>query len=575
MKPRSNRVLSLAVLGLIVVALLSVACAAQPTIVPAPAATTASTTAPATTAPPTTAPAATTAPKPAGPQVGGTLVFVQTFMDYNGLDPHSPGARAASVVLNFLESGLVTHDLMTGKIVGSLAESWNVSADGLTYDFKISKNAKFHDGTPITVRDYAFSIQRHKDPATKSPTAERCWGSVASAEAPDDNTLVIRMKTPDNAFIRSLDFTPFFCGPVPRHAIEQMGERFAQVPVLSGPFKFKEMQPGVKVVLERNPDFTWGSPPNTGPAYIQYLEIREVPEYATVLAGLEAGEIDLADIALKDVNRLTATGKITTVSAPTRGMGLTLAINVSKAPLDDVRVRKAINLAMDRQAMSKVISNGLNRERRGPVGPGDFGYWPGVEQIGYGFDLIQAKALMREAGYVPGSSGILEKDGKALTFTLKATAATPYDQLALLVKEQLKVLGIEVDIQQGPLANVNVDMRQGKFDLATGPISGTPNGVQLLNEVFHSSQIGGINVNRVSDPKLDELVAGARAATDEKTSLDLAAQAQKLIIEKAYSVPLLETRRYYAVSNRVKGLVANENTIAVPDLTGVYLEGGR
>lgn len=567
MKPRSGRAFAFAVVGMMVFVLLSSACASQPTPAPGEA----------TTSPVATKPAAaTTVPTSVSPTVGGTLVWALPAIAFDGLDPQSAAGRQDDYILSYLGAGLVTRDLNTGAIDSYLAESWSVSDDGLTYTFHLKKNIKWQDGTPLTAKDYVYSIQRHLDPALKSPTGKRSWGSLASYEAPDDYTLVLKLSAPDSTFLPGVALSPAYNQPLPEHAVESLGAKFATQPVLAGPFKFKDMQTGTQITLERNPDFDWGPPGASHPPYIQNLEYRQVKDYATILAGLESGEIDMAEVQAKDIGALTATGKVHVEKMSTFGYNPTLAINTSKSPWDDVRVRQAINLALDRQAMIKVVQlDGFVGPRFGPVAKGAYGFWPGVEQIGYGFDLAKAKALMKDAGYVPGSDGVLEKDGKSLKFNLRAWSEEPYPTLAQMVKAQLNSLGIALDIQLGPRTDVTSELVSGNYDLGVVNMDGQPNGVALMREVFHSSYINALNVNRVNDPQLDKLLDASLHATTEAKALEYSADAQKLAVEQAYSVPLYTAQRFIAVSNRVKGLVSNEYTFLYPNLFNAYIVNGK
>jgi peptide/nickel transport system substrate-binding protein len=567
-----NQARALIIALLVLSAILLVACATQPT--PAPAPTQAQTSVPVQ---PTAAPVATakpTEPTPAAatPKVGGTIIWALQSLP-TGLDPQGSGVRGG-IPPHYVGSGLVTRDPKTGEIVPFLAESWEVSDDGLTYEFKLKKNIKFHDGSPLTAKDYVYTIQRHKDPATKSPTANPLWGSVASAEAPDDYTLVLKMTKPDASFLPNHAIFTLYAQPVPKHVIERLGNKFDTQPVLSGPFRVKEFQPGLKIVFERNPDFNWGPPWHPGPAYLQTVEFRAVKEYATILAGLESGEIDVADVQPKDVDRLKATGRIRIEEYLQPGLDTTMVLNASKEQWSDVRVRKAINFALDRQTMIKVVALGMAVEQKIPLSLGNNGYWAGSEQLGYGFNLNQAKALMKEAGYVPGSSGILEKDGKPLKVTLMVNTADPYPRLAQMVQEQLKSLGIELNIQQMPAADLTSYMQAGKHDLAVTAASRSPE-AGVLHNMFHSSNIGGTNTNRVSDPKLDGLLAASLAATNPTKRMEILIEAQKYIIENAYFVPLYNPKRFYAVSNRVKGFTSTPYTFVWPTLLDAYVDGGK
>ncbi|MBI4320911.1 MAG: ABC transporter substrate-binding protein [Chloroflexi bacterium] len=566
------RVWSMAVALLLMGALLVAACGTQPAPTSAPSKVEEVAPAKAASDKPATAPPA---PKAAAPQVGGTLVWAVPAIAAS-LDPQSQGGVENAFPLNYLGSGLVTRDPQTGAVIPSLAESWKASEDGLTYEFKLKKNAKFHDGTPITAKDYVYTIQRHKDPALKSPTGTREWGAVASAEAPDDNTLILKLSKPDATFLFGKALTPARAQVLPKVAVENLGDKFATQPVLSGPFRLKELRTGLKVVLERNPDFQWGPAYHSESPYLQNLEFRQVKDYATILSGLEAGEIDLASVQAKDADRLKATGKVSILDYYNAIMHPAVYMNLSKAPWDDVRVRKAINLALDRQAMIKVAALGHGVEQKGPLPKWVYGYWPGAEQIGYGFDLNQAKALMKEAGYSPGSGGTLEKDGKPLKFVLKVNTHEGFNEtVAQMVKEQFKALGIELDLQLAPRDETNADMIAGRYDLGIGYNATEPNGITLMRTMFHSSMMGTWNFSQVRDPKLDDLLTAAITTASEAKGLEYLADAQKLAVEKAYVVPLYTPKKFYALNNRFKGVTSNEYTFNWPVLTTAYTEGGR
>ncbi len=560
---------------LMVVGLLVVACATQPAPTPVPGkAEPAAKSAEPAPDKPAAAPAAA-APKPAAPQMGGTLVYARPSLG-PALDPHHPAVPENGAAVEMMGAGLVTKDLTTGDPIPYLAEPWKVSDDGLTYEFKLKKNIKWHDGTPLTAKDFVYTIQRAR--TNKSPWPAMAYGRISSEQAPDDQTLIIKLSEPNAALLSQLALAVSFFQPIPKQAVESLGDKFATQPVLSGPYKFKEMQTGLKLVLERNADFNWGPAWQPGPSYPQNLEFRVVKEYATMLAGLESGEIDIVDdVQAKDVARLKATGKVQISPRLSPGMDPTIIMNTSKAPWDDVRVRKAVNLAMDRQAMIKVVALGLGLEQKGPIPASGYGYWSGVDKIGYGFDLSQAKALMKEAGYTPGSSGILEKDGKPLKFTMKALDYDPYNKVAQIVKEQLKALGIDADIQLQPRPEALADASAGKYDLLVMMVPGAvPDARATMNSLFHSTRAGTTNIMQVKDPDLDKLLDAALRTIDPAKSMGYAAEAQKMAVEKAYSVPLYQPQRFLGATTRVKGLIVNEKTsYPYPQLQMAYVEGGR
>jgi peptide/nickel transport system substrate-binding protein len=223
------------------------------------------------------------------PQVGGTFV-----MEYDG-DVDTFDIQKISgwgPLESFLNATMVTLDPVTNQYAPYLAESWTVSDDGLTYEFKLRQDVIFHNGDPLTAEDWIYTLERAVDPDTASPISSEYWTKVVSYEAVDDFTLRLTIAQPDYTFLLGLAQYP--AAPVSQQAIEEFGEDYSRNPVGTGLYIFQEYSTGENIVLRRNPDYKWGpSWVHAGPAYIENVIIRIIPEYSTRLAGLEAGEIDL------------------------------------------------------------------------------------------------------------------------------------------------------------------------------------------------------------------------------------------------------------------------------------------
>ncbi len=262
----------------------------------------------------------TATPEPeAEPAVGGTLVIARS-SDPDSLDWHKSGAL--SDICAFYSGSLIAKDPQTGEFRPYLAESWEVAEDGMWYEFKLREDVKFHDGTPLTAHDYAWSFNRAVDPKTKGVTAGASLTGFAGATAEDDYTLRFRMAWPNSILLHTLSDACYH-GPMPQAAVERMGDDFARNPISVGPFKFKEMVTGEKVVLERNPDYTWGPEwTRGGPPYIETVEFRIIPEYSTQLAGLEAGEVDRIFVENKDLERILNSGEFQVFQAFRKGSGV-------------------------------------------------------------------------------------------------------------------------------------------------------------------------------------------------------------------------------------------------------------
>jgi peptide/nickel transport system substrate-binding protein len=286
---------------------------------------------------------------------------------------------------------------------------------------------------------------------------------------------------------------------------------------------------------------------HAGPAYIQTITFRIIPEYSTQLAGLESGEIDFVNLQIKDLARIQALKKHQIVSIGVAGAGIHLEMNTTKAPYDDVRVRQAINYAIDRDQIIKVVELGNAQPLYGPLTPATLGYWPGVEYIGYRFNLAKAKALMTEAGYVAGADGVLQKDGKPLAPVLVFSSDT--QKVAEIVQQQLKALGVKLELKQMEYGVLTKTLSAGEYEIGMD-ILGWPD-AGLLYVMFHSATIGAYNHVRVK--ALDGLIINFVISVGPAAFAETAGAIQKKAVEDAYFAPIYAEMSYSAISNRIQG----------------------
>jgi peptide/nickel transport system substrate-binding protein len=233
-----------------------------------------------------------------------------------------------------------------------------------------------------------------------------------------------------------------------------------------------------------------------------------------------------------------------------------LGFNLAKAPFDDVRVRQALNYAVNRQGIVDVVLGGQGEPAYGPVSPPMMGYWKGVEQIGYTYDKEKALALFAEAGYTLDASGVLQKDGQPFTFTL---LTPPYDfvtPVLEIIKEQYKDVGIDMTIEQVDPAILQQRAAAGDYDVEVTGYS-YPS-ADVLFYFFHSSNLGGMNHMGVADPTLDAMLDQSRATMDPVAEQQIQDNIQKYIVEKAYWVPIANAYGYEVVSTTLKGTYFSE-----------------
>jgi peptide/nickel transport system substrate-binding protein len=520
---------------LLLVALLLVACGASSEPEPAkeePAATPT----PAPTAEPT---------KPPEPAVGGTLVFALS-NEPTTLDVH----LSAEVydIGQYIGASLLSKDLETGEYIPYLAEEWSVSEDGLSYEFKLREDVKFHDGSPLTAHDYAWTFNRAL--TLDGSTAGSVLLGLAEAVAVDDYTLQFNMAQP-NSILLDVVSRPTYHQPLSQAYVEKMGDDYGRNPMGVGPYKFKEWKTGDKIVLERNPDFNWGPAFTRGDApYIETIEFRVIPEYATQLAGAEADEIDYLQLEAKDVDKFKSDDRFQVFDRLDQGSGDMIFMNVTKSPFDDIKVRQAFNLAVNRDALVDVILRGHGIPSSGPITAGTVGYWPGVEDFAYGFDLDKAKELMAEAGYTPGDDGILQKDGQPLKLVLKTLPAESA-KTAEILQQQFKALGVDVTIEQHELGILYSDLAAGKYEFAINRLGWQDYG--LMFAMYHPAMLGVFNHTQLSsDEELNGMLMTMIGAPVQSVVQDAANQAQQRIVEQAYSVPLFTTINSWALNKRVQ-----------------------
>jgi len=483
-----------------------------------------------------------------GPTVGGKIVY-----SYEG----EPDTLDVSIsytgtnVLEFIGASLTILDPDTKEIFPYLAKSWTVSDDGLVYEFTLRDDVVFHNGTPLTAEDYAWTIQRMMDPELGSTCVWVVYPAVSEVEAVDEHTLRITLWAPNFYFLSALADPS--CGqPMSKAYAEEVGDEELGInPIGVGPFRFQSWEPGISVVLERNPDFTWGpSFTHEGPPYIETLEIRSIYDHTLRLAALEAGELDLTEISRQDVERVLSTEQFQVLELVPGGSADSVIMNQAKPPLDDIRVRQALNMAIDRDLLNMVMEDGTAEPIRGLLSSGTQGYCAEAAEFGYDYNLERAKELMAEAGFTPGADGMLQKDGEPLVLIMPVYSF--YEKLSTLVQEQYKALGVQVELELGEVNVVMDDVMAGNFDIyLTAYLF---ENTSLLEWMFSSSMIGMYNFSGINDPKMDDLLSTMMTTMDSETNLRAACDIQIHSVEQAYTVPLYLASAPTAVNSELKGV---------------------
>jgi peptide/nickel transport system substrate-binding protein len=499
-------------------------------------------------------------------QSGGTLV-IGLDQEPPTLDPHaSPSAVTYQII------GSVTENLLyrgpDGKLAPWLAESWQSARDGRSVTFKLRRDVKFHDGTPFNAEAVKFNFDRIVDPKFKAGGARAALTTYTGSKVLDEYTLQVNFETPYAPFLNLAASGPLSI--VSPRAVRETGDQVHTRPVGTGPFMVTEYVAKDHTTIVRNPAYTRKAPwsERSGPAYLDSIVWKFVPEAGTRVTTLESGETQaIYFIPAQSLPRLEKNPGLRIEKIPWPGAPRIWLLNTTKPPLDDVRVRRAINYAVDKDALLATVAKGIALKAFAPLTAVMLDD-PALRQA-YPFDPAKAGALLGESGWQPGPDGIRTKGGQRLEILLNAIdyGGGP-EPTVQLIQSSLRDVGIDVKIK----AQARPPWYEDNYRCAThGPVmflrAIDPDGLFAL---FHSSFVGGnFNWSCVKNAKLDQLLEQGRREFDPAKRRALYLAIEKLAIDEALTVPLLDDLSVWAFRANVQGAKYNFN--AYPVLSDVTI----
>ncbi|QHF21127.1 ABC transporter substrate-binding protein [Rathayibacter sp. VKM Ac-2762] len=510
------------------------------------------------------------------PVDGGTLTYASGDAEPTCLDPHVGGNYPQALLATQVLESLVSRDA-DGTITPWLAESWTVSDDALSYDFTLREGATFTDGTALDAEAVAANIAHLQDPATKSSTGYLAVAKVASVTAVSPTVVRFTLTAPDSALLESLA-QPWTAIESPA-GIARGEEANCEAPVGTGPFTVSEWVKQDHVTLTRNEAYDASTGPtgdgHEGPAHLASITWRFIPDSATRYAALQSGEVDVLDNAQPDtLKAATGATDLVELDAPRPGSVNRLELNSGQAPFDDESVREAfvrgvgVNDAIDSLffgTAERSYSPLSSREATAYSDPSLF------EDAGSDSETAAAEDLLEKAGWVDSDGdGIREKDGTPLTlrFPVSTNQSIPAEQsLFEQIQASAKTLGFDVRISLLDLSSWYTALASNEYELVSAPY--TKVGPDVLRILYSSSGItpapSGYFANhaQIADPALDSLLEQASATTDEDARADLYEQAQRIVLEGYWILPLYDQQNHYLHRSAVQGLVALD-TVSTP-----------
>jgi peptide/nickel transport system substrate-binding protein len=455
-------------------------------------------------------------------------------------DPRVTSSRHEYQVIAQMFDTLIASD-GSNKLFPGLATAWDVAPDGKSVTLKLRSDVGFHDGTPFDAEAVKFTFDTIADPKTASEAAVTQLGPYAGTEVIDPHTVRVNYSQPFGAALAS--YAEGTLAPVSPTAVKRMGNQaFSRAPVGAGPFKFVSWEEGRQVVLERFDKYNWapGYNANTGPSGVQRVITRFIPDASTRVAALEAGEIDISDVTpILDMKRLKDARGYRTMIGNAAGIPFGLELNGSRGIFADVRVRRALAMAVDRKALSENLFFGLIDPAYGPLSKDTPGYWAGTEEL-YKPDTKAAMALLDEAGWKPGPDGVRMKDGQRLSGFYGAPPPLEPDT-AVEIQAVARRVGFDLKVETITFARNQALVFDNAFDML--PVRWIQADPTCLENLFSSASIPSpgryrFNWMQLRDARLDALLAEGRAITDPEKRAAAYAEAQKIIMDSALWFPV-------------------------------------
>lgn len=474
------------------------------------------------------------------------------------MDPHFISTVQTSRLTDDMFLGLLTYG-QDGTPIPGAAESWEISEDGKTYTFKLRDHV-WSDGTPVTAEDFVYAWRRLLAPETGAEYASllyiikggeevntgKAGGEALAAEAVDDKTLKVELTSAAPYFLAQLAHQTAF--PVPKHVVEKFGRDWTKPEniVVNGPYKLQSWTPKIEAVLVKNDKFY-----DAANVAIDKVIYYSIEERTVIQQRFRAGEIDVGrDIASEQIDWLRENMVDSLRIAPYAGVYY-YVFRCDKEPFTDARIRKALSMAINREAITdKVLRTGmLPAYSFVPPGTANYGEpaYADFKGMPYGEAVEKAKALMAKAGYGPD---------KPLKITLRYNNAEDHKRIAVAVQSMWKQIGVDAELFNTDGKIHYADLKQGDFQVARAGWIADYNDPQNFLFLLESKS-GPINYSKFNNETFDGLMAEAGAVSDLEQRAKILHEAEAVAMEGQPVAPIYYYVSKQLVSPKIVGWVDN------------------
>lgn len=478
---------------------------------------------------------------------GGASTFTFALAsDPNCLNPRVAGNNDAAYPSRQIVDSLTDQDPETGEIKPWLAEKFSVNSDATEYTFVLRDGVTFSDGTELTAEVVKQNFDEVIANGAEQPTAIGFLAGYEKTEVVDERTAKVHFSEPNAPFLQAT--ASHFLGLLAPSSLKTAPPQRCDGNLIgTGPFVLDHYTKNTEVVETRRSGYAWGSSlwaDGDTDAASEKLVFTVIPEAGVRTGALKSGQVDaIGGVPPQDEQSLA--GSFTIQARANPGQVFSWTVNTSRPIVSDQRVRRAISLAVDRQAVVDAVLSPSFKPATSTLAATTPG-WTDLS-VELAADTDRAAALLDEAGWKPGADGIREKDGTRLS--LKAIWATNFNpnQPALeLLQQQLRQVGIEIELEQSEIGNYQNLQKVGDFDLAWG--NSTRPDPDILRAIYTNP------VLHIADDQLTRAIDDEVATTDPTKRYAAAATAQRIVVEQGYGIPVFELTTVLGLAPGVQGV---------------------
>ncbi|MER5855058.1 ABC transporter substrate-binding protein [Streptomyces sp900105245] len=482
------------------------------------------------------------------PKSGGTLTFA-VGSDAGCVDPQQVASNETIYSVRQIVDSLTDQDPKTGKIVPWLAKSWDISSDTTTFTFHLRSGVTFSDGSKLTAQVVKDNFDAVPKLGALGTLAEGYLSGVKSTTVVDPLTVKVTFSQPNAQFLQAT--STHSLGIESSTSVKKTPQQKCSDGVIgSGPFVLKQYVQNQSITLAKRTGYAWGSSlwSKKGEAYLDKLVFKVVPEAGVRAGSLQSGQVDAVSSVGKANEAALKGAQVTLRRRANPGVVFGLGLNNSRPLFKDAKVRQAILYAIDRQQIADTVFPTGTQPATSVLAHTTPDYTDLAS--GLTFDAAKAKSLLEGAGWRTGSDGIRAKDGKKLSLTIKWFPNAATNQPALeLIQQQLKAVGVEVVLKQLQITQFAPTLQSGDYDAVWGNV--TRADPDILRSSF-STRLA--NFYRLPASSLDSALSEQAATVEAAKRRQLVTQAQRLIVQNARYVPVVELQTQLGVAKKVHDL---------------------